>query len=192
MFKITLDKTKKGHPAIWEYGGGMSNTGDACIVAGPAGEALCPIYVRRRGHLSCGKHALFLARAGQHIVCANHHRGEFEISVYQITEIYETPVVCSDCAGDGTDRGDARHDRPCNPSLPCPTCKGTGSARTALMAVLHPVAHFDMGEWDEEPPHFLEAAIKKAQEKATCYHCREPHFYQKKELTLTMTKNLSV
>jgi hypothetical protein len=176
LYPLSLDQTKKGHPAIWEHGGGMSNTGGSHIVAGPSGEALSPIYIQRRGHLSCGTHALFPAKEGQHIIFANHHRQDFEIKVYQITEIYKSPVVCSDCAGDGTDRGDARHDRPCNPELPCPTCKGTGSARTALIALLAPIAQFDMGEWDEEPPQYLEAAIEAAKEKATCYHCREPHY----------------
>ena len=35
---------------------------------------------------------------------------------------------------------------------------------------------FDRGEWDEELPAHLEAAVEAAMEKATCYHCREPHF----------------
>lgn len=35
---------------------------------------------------------------------------------------------------------------------------------------------FSMGEWDKEPPAYLEAAVQAAMEKATCYHCREPHF----------------
>ena len=35
---------------------------------------------------------------------------------------------------------------------------------------------FDKGEWDEKLPAHLEAAVSAAMEKATCYHCREPHY----------------
>ena len=35
---------------------------------------------------------------------------------------------------------------------------------------------FSMGEWDAELPAYLEAAVQAAMQKATCYHCREPHF----------------
>lgn len=37
------------------------------------------------------------------------------------------------------------------------------------------VAEFSNGEWDNLP-QFLEDAVEAAMEKATCYHCREPHF----------------
>jgi hypothetical protein len=44
------------------------------------------------------------------------------------------------------------------------------------------IAEFDQGEWefcDSAHPEFadhLTAAIDAAQRKATCYHCREPHY----------------
>ena len=87
MKKIDIELTKKGHPAVWEHGGGMSNTGYATIVAGLQGEKLSPIYINRRGHLSCGEHALFIVTTGFHIIFADHHRGDFEIEVYRITAI---------------------------------------------------------------------------------------------------------
>ena len=34
------------------------------------------------------------------------------------------------------------------------------------------------GEWDKEPPIYLAAAVEAAKEKATCYHCRKPHFIE--------------
>jgi len=43
-------------------------------------------------------------------------------------------------------------------------------------AVIEQVNCFDKGEWDAELPAFLAAAVHAAMEKATCYHCREPHF----------------
>lgn len=43
-------------------------------------------------------------------------------------------------------------------------------------AIVEPVNRFDRGEWDAELPAFLESAVQAAVDKATCYHCREPHF----------------
>lgn len=44
------------------------------------------------------------------------------------------------------------------------------------LAITELVHEFSWGEWDKEPPAYLEAAIQAAKEKATCYHCREPHY----------------
>lgn len=35
---------------------------------------------------------------------------------------------------------------------------------------------FDLGEWDEDLPAHLEAAVEAAKEKALCYHCRCVHY----------------
>ena len=43
-------------------------------------------------------------------------------------------------------------------------------------AVVKQVNYFSSGEWDTELPVYLEAAVQTAIKKATCYHCREPHF----------------
>lgn len=43
-------------------------------------------------------------------------------------------------------------------------------------AIVEQVNCFSWGEWDADLPTFLEAAVQAAIEKATCYHCREPHF----------------
>lgn len=43
-------------------------------------------------------------------------------------------------------------------------------------AVVEQVNCFSMGEWDVELPTSLEAAVQAAMQKATCYHCRVPHF----------------
>ena len=43
-------------------------------------------------------------------------------------------------------------------------------------AIVETVNRFDRGEWDADFPEFLETAVQAAVEKATCYHCREPHF----------------
>ncbi len=43
-------------------------------------------------------------------------------------------------------------------------------------AVVEKTNCFSRNEWDTELPAYLEAAVQAAKEKATCYHCREPHY----------------
>lgn len=85
--EINLETTKKGHPSLWENGGGMSNTGFATIIAGPKGEKLSPVWINQRGKLACENHALFIVNEGYYIISANHHRGDYEIQVYCILSI---------------------------------------------------------------------------------------------------------
>ena len=140
MKKILIERTKKGHPAIWEEGGGMTNTGFAQIVANPDGSPKHPVYIRRRGTLANAEHALFIVQPGDIIIQAEHHRGDFEIFVLRY---------------DGVEQGEF----------------GEYAKTTTL-------AHYSMGEWDAELPAYLQAAVEAAKEKATCYHCREPHFIE--------------
>lgn len=132
--EIKLNFTKKGHPALWEKGGGMTNTGNSQIIANADGSAKKPVYINRRGHLSNGEHALLIVSQGDLVIQANHHRRDFEIVVMKIVSIQE---------------------------------------ENAELKKLH---HFSMGEWDIEPSAHLQSAIEAAKEKATCYHCRSPHY----------------
>jgi hypothetical protein len=85
--KIATDRTKQGQPALWEFGGGMANTGQAQIIAGPLGESLTPVYVKRSGSLACGDHAMFAVNVGDIVVRAYHHRADFAISIARITAL---------------------------------------------------------------------------------------------------------
>lgn len=134
MKMIKIERTKKGHPALWESGGGYSNTGEATIIAGPNGEKKTPLYIRQRGPLACAHHALFVVHEGDMVIEAEHHRRDFEIRIWHIDQILKE------------------------------------EARLTL------IYEYSRGEWDAELPAFLEAAVQAAVEKATCYHCREPHF----------------
>lgn len=122
----------------------MSNTGDAQIIAGPNGEPKKPVYVRRRGHLACEEHALFIVAPGDIVVQADHHRRDFRTTVYRIKSIEEV--------------------------------KDDWSGKNFPAAIVEKLHEFDMGEWDVEPPENLLPAIDAAEEKATCYHCRSPHY----------------
>lgn len=85
--KTKVERTKKGFPAMWEAGGGMTNTGFATIIAGPDGRRKKPVYIRRSGHLSCENHALFIVEVGDLVIETGHHRLDFETSVYRIEAI---------------------------------------------------------------------------------------------------------
>jgi len=136
MSFFSIKRTKKNFPALWEEGGGYTNTGRATIICGPDGEKLRPIYIKRRGELACSKHALFVIRPEYYIIQAGHHRRDFGVTVYKIVSISDSD-------------NEAEVER---------------------------IAHFSEGEWDNEPPEFLQAAIKAAKNKATCYHCRSPYY----------------
>jgi hypothetical protein len=134
--EVELELTKRGLPALWEWGGGFTNTGEAQVVAGPHGEALKPLYVRRKGHLANQEHALFVVYPGCFVIRGSHHRKDFEVDVFRVEAINVEEKK----------------------------------------AILRRIANFSEGEWDIEPPEFLVEAIQEAADKATCYHCREPHF----------------
>jgi hypothetical protein len=85
--QIAIELTKKGFPALWEEGGGATNTGNAIIVAGPQGEPLRPIYIRGWGPLACGQHALFVIREGYHVISVSRWRDDYKIEVFRITAI---------------------------------------------------------------------------------------------------------
>lgn len=154
--KIKIERSRSGIPCIWEQGGGYTNTGDATIVAGKDGLPKKPIYIRQRGELANAEHALIPVEVGDYIIKADHHRKDFYISVMKIVDIEE------------------------------------------MYATLESFASFGMGEWDnkdiekvlsaweaddlesikdiDDETYNLCRAILSAETKATCYHCREPHY----------------
>lgn len=146
MKKTRIEITKKGYPAYWEAGGGSTNTGNATIIANKDGQPKKAIYVKTRGNLANSYHALIILEVGDFIIEADHHRKDFEI---QILKVLDFEVKCVEFYGETTEE---------------------------TYAIMEQVYCFDKGEWDAELPAFLEAAVQAAMEKATCYHCREPHF----------------
>jgi hypothetical protein len=66
MRKIKIEKTKKGYPALWERGGGYTNTGVATIIAGKGGQPKRAIYIRQRGPLANDDHALIPVEVGDY------------------------------------------------------------------------------------------------------------------------------
>ena len=87
--RFNIARTKKGLPALWESGGGMSNTGYSRIIADCNSNPKKAIYIRNRGELSCGEHALIPVTENDYIIESNHHRGDFNIKIYKIISIYD-------------------------------------------------------------------------------------------------------
>lgn len=132
--RIRIEKTKSGYPALWENGGGATNTGECTIIADANGRRKQAIYVKRAGHLSNGNHALIIVEAEDIIIKSYHKRKDFWIRIYRIKGF----------------------DGEC--------------------AITELVYEFSDGEWNESLPAYLQSAVTAAMEKATCYHCREPHY----------------
>ena len=84
---ISGNITKNGYVSLWEKGGGSSNTGTATIICKANGDKPVAVYIRRRGHLSNDQHALIPVHVGYFVVETTHHRGDFQHTVYLITEI---------------------------------------------------------------------------------------------------------
>ena len=78
--------TKSGKIAIWESGGGRTNTGEAVIIASQDGSKKKACFIRRHGHRSNGLHALFLLFAGDWIIRARKGDPEFQIQVFKCTD----------------------------------------------------------------------------------------------------------
>lgn len=148
--KIRIERTRKGFPALWEQGGGYTNTGEAIIIANPDGSPKTPIYIRQRGELANKHHALFLVSSGDLVIMADHHRKDFEIYIYKILLIREEEAELQLLASYQQGEWDNK------------------DIAEAIEAVKQNNNHtyYDIGY-----------AIEEAKNKAMCYHCREPHYF---------------
>lgn len=147
---IYIHRTKKGLPALWEWGGGYSNTGKAQLITGPNGEKKKPIYIRRRGCLACAEHALFVVEVGDLVIQSFHHREDFVHKIYQITAIRDEDEAdlkqLAEYSEGQWDPGD-----------------------------LGQKLELDLAR--SEPQMDLSRAIIAAEAKATHFHCRRPYYY---------------
>ena len=202
MKKIRIERTKKGYPAFWESGGGYTNTGEATIIANKDGQPKRAIYVRQRGPLANENHALVILEVGDYIVEANHHREDFEVVIHKVIDFeFETErylITGETITRMTVDEFTAKYGELENYQKLDGLYetyqlneKTVASARfpdiieilelkeeecEKTYAVVERINYFSRGEWDAELPAYLEPAVQAAMEKATCYHCREPHF----------------
>lgn len=72
---IRIETTKRGIPALWESGGGLTSGGSATVIAKRDGSKPRAVYMPRGGHLACGNHALIPVHEGYYIVHAGVSHG---------------------------------------------------------------------------------------------------------------------
>lgn len=90
---IETEKTKRGYHALWEYGGGCTNTGGATVICDQNGGRKNAIYVRRRGHLSNGNHALVILEVGDYIIQTYHYLRNFWMKIYRVVSFNEKYAI---------------------------------------------------------------------------------------------------
>lgn len=78
---MRIERTKKGHAAIWESGGGRQSAGKATIVTGKNGEALRPVFVKNSTN---GNHALIIVEPGCFVIQAERHSDALSIQIMQL------------------------------------------------------------------------------------------------------------
>jgi len=134
---LDIERTGKGLPALWECGGGYTNTGYAQVIAGEYGEMLTPVYIPKGGPLANGNHALFVVREGTVVVTVIQKHGDASVQVWRIKGIINDKFT------------------------------------TEL------ITEYRLGEWTTDHVKWhpgIKAAVQAAVDKASCYHCREPHY----------------
>jgi len=90
---IETEKTKRGYHALWESGGGCTNTGGATVICDQNGLPKKAVYVKRSGHLSNREHALVVLAVGDYIINAYHHWRNFWIKIYRVISFQEKYAV---------------------------------------------------------------------------------------------------
>lgn len=84
---ISVIRSKRGLPCLWEKGGGLTNTGDSQIITDGQGYPKRAIFVRTRGDRACVDHALIPVQVGDHVVTVDRHRDKVAVRVDRIVSI---------------------------------------------------------------------------------------------------------
>lgn len=196
MKKLTTTITKKGYHALWEQGGRYTNTGYARIICRADGKPKSPVYIRQRGPLACEEHALIVIRPGDVVIDVDHRRGDYFIRIMKITKVGD--IVSKHKKKLVLDTPELIHETIKQHVVAHQLGKLISISYTETEATLQHLKNrkvydityetvdtgalvktinfYEKGEWDKEPPKYLKAAINAAISKASCYHCREPHF----------------
>ena len=143
--------TKRGFTAYWESGGGFTNSGYSTIICDSKGEPKKPIYVKKGGHLANAEHALIVIEPNDYIINANHLREDFNIKIYKVLDIEIKEYERLNAFG-----------KPFKDE--------------SRIIIGEEVNSFSQGEWEKELPEFLNPAVQASMKKASCYHCRKPHY----------------
>lgn len=202
---ITLTKTRRGLPALWEQGGGMTNTGKAQIIANPDGSPKKPNYIKGSGHRANLCHALFVVREGDIIINVYRNRINYEIQVKRIVKIYNktSPLIYASywLSRDCYEKYCGEWDESDPMKIVNYYTKSTFSKEVRITKILeasdkhinfeysykidelvadYEIIHkFHNNTWDTEPTGKIKEAVEAAKRKTRMYHCRIPIYYDK-------------
>lgn len=145
--RLKLEQTKKGYFALWEWGGGFTNTGDATIICNNDGSRKKAIYIKKKGHLANAEHALVIVNINDYIINLFRRRENYIIIIYKIIDFIKSEYVVED-----------------------------GRVITNWYALIEEKHKYDSRIEKIEIPAFLKDAVEAGMEKSKCYHCREAHY----------------
>jgi len=94
---VPIEKTKKGYPALWESGGGYTNTGFAVLIADKYLNPKKPLYIRTSGELACANHALIPIAIGDCVGRFFKDREGLEVHLFRITDISNNEAFLEPC-----------------------------------------------------------------------------------------------
>ena len=83
--KLQISFTKKGYPAFWEKGGGMSNSGHTELIGDKYGHKKKCMFVRTGGTLSNDNHGLFILNTGDIVLISHRQSGDVTHKIFRFT-----------------------------------------------------------------------------------------------------------
>lgn len=203
---IVLDKTRRGLPALWERGGGMTNTGRAQIIANPDGSPKRPNYIKGSGERANLCHALFVVKEGDLVIQVYRNRINYDIQIKRISKIYykTTPTLharywlsreeyeknCGEWEVSDPEKT-IHYFVKTDFSKKIKDFKITNIIKVSdkhiefeysytfdeLVADIETIHEFKDNRWDTEPTGKIKEAVEAAKRKTTIYHCRKPVYY---------------
>ena len=90
---VKIELSKRGIPCVWEQGGAYTSKGSATLVCDKYGNPKKPLYIKTKGSLACGEHALIPIRIGDYIIECVQHRKDFDIEINKIKGISEDVAI---------------------------------------------------------------------------------------------------
>lgn len=79
--KRNIALTKNGMPALWEYGGAMTNSANCVIIGDKNANRKKPVFIRTGGHLSNDNHALFILNKDDIVVVGTRAHGDYTFMI---------------------------------------------------------------------------------------------------------------
>ena len=191
----TVELTRSGRVAVWEEGGGATNTGTAHLVAKKDGSPRRPYFIKKRGHLSCGQHALLPVVSGDYWVTVHRHKESYSLIIEQVSSVKVVDRIkhldrCKLCGWEGAAK-----------DCFCPVCEGKKDGKsfmfyldesdktykdgvkphvetTEILNLYHVGLPIISERITSQFPH-LEAVVVKAILKSRDYHCRRTYYVEK-------------